>query len=832
MGPATQIPFPDEAIVTLVEAPAGFGKTMLIQSWIAALEAADISCLNSNIPAADASQLEARTGLVTAIETFIAAQRAELDLDRSASASNRSNQRGIIFLDACESMSPELASDIQRLMAHSSGRVRWVFSSRRRVDLDLAAFRTAGSVTTLRAEDIASHKVSNGQRLPECWPAIESLQADATAGDSTPSIEVRAYITQHVLSLLPADDRALLVALSPLPLINPSLLRRLPDHAGAGSRVRDIAERDFLLTPEPHATGLSFRMRDIIRRCLLLELDSLGPDARAQRIRFAELMADDGNLKDACAVMIDLGEIDAAALLLERMGTSATLEYGVEPHRALLEAIPLALRETFPRLRLAWAYIAIRSGRVEEARRLYLDTARLTHNFWVDWKGGDVARLQIEARHVEFSLAFWSGETMPIRSIHAYELFTSTAPMTASDLTYSYMLITYGNLLHGNLRAAEEAIRASAQIAGVNAPAVSSFWHHFYSAIIAIERCKRTTAERFLLHASTEMMEHQSVQERNHGLWYDAAEAQLRYELNMLDGLAARLEVVLERASVDEMLFELVARVHLILASTTLAEQGLHQALDVLHDADDLGARLHQPAFARLAAAHRVRLLARSGHHKTAIEYADAAGLLKQLGDFALSVDCSMREFLEIALAASTGEILRGNAGRVLSLLEPCLRRAEEAGCALSHAKLSLIASAAAERSQNLPEAGRHLTAALNTLVSQGMYRPFIDESALVEPILVAAIRSPAQFGFDSATAQEAGLALSVLKKTGQRSWFSEREIAILQRLAAGEPNKIIARILNMSENTVKYHLKAIYIKLGANDRKDAVIAAMSCRIL
>jgi DNA-binding NarL/FixJ family response regulator len=56
---------------------------------------------------------------------------------------------------------------------------------------------------------------------------------------------------------------------------------------------------------------------------------------------------------------------------------------------------------------------------------------------------------------------------------------------------------------------------------------------------------------------------------------------------------------------------------------------------------------------------------------------------------------------------------------------------------------------------------------------------------------------------------------------------LTEREIDILNRVAKGNSNKIIASQLDISEATVKYHLKSILSKLGANDRTHAVTIAM-----
>jgi DNA-binding NarL/FixJ family response regulator len=56
---------------------------------------------------------------------------------------------------------------------------------------------------------------------------------------------------------------------------------------------------------------------------------------------------------------------------------------------------------------------------------------------------------------------------------------------------------------------------------------------------------------------------------------------------------------------------------------------------------------------------------------------------------------------------------------------------------------------------------------------------------------------------------------------------LSERELVVLQRVARGISNKIIAAELDVTERTIKAHMSSILSKLGANDRTHAVTIAM-----
>jgi DNA-binding NarL/FixJ family response regulator len=61
---------------------------------------------------------------------------------------------------------------------------------------------------------------------------------------------------------------------------------------------------------------------------------------------------------------------------------------------------------------------------------------------------------------------------------------------------------------------------------------------------------------------------------------------------------------------------------------------------------------------------------------------------------------------------------------------------------------------------------------------------------------------------------------------------LTEREIEVLRRVAAGKSNKLVAVELDISEGTVKTHMKSILPKLGASDRTHAVMIALKRGIL
>lgn len=55
---------------------------------------------------------------------------------------------------------------------------------------------------------------------------------------------------------------------------------------------------------------------------------------------------------------------------------------------------------------------------------------------------------------------------------------------------------------------------------------------------------------------------------------------------------------------------------------------------------------------------------------------------------------------------------------------------------------------------------------------------------------------------------------------------LTARQLQVLTLLCLGKPNKVIARDLDLSENTVRVHVAAIFAQLGVNSRSTALLMA------
>jgi len=72
---------------------------------------------------------------------------------------------------------------------------------------------------------------------------------------------------------------------------------------------------------------------------------------------------------------------------------------------------------------------------------------------------------------------------------------------------------------------------------------------------------------------------------------------------------------------------------------------------------------------------------------------------------------------------------------------------------------------------------------------------------------------------------EESGFA--EMKEHSRRALLTPREIEILDAIGQGLTNKMIARRLQISLHTVKFHVESVFRKLGVRSRAEAVARAL-----
>jgi ATP/maltotriose-dependent transcriptional regulator MalT len=105
-----------------------------------------------------------------------------------------------------------------------------------------------------------------------------------------------------------------------------------------------------------------------------------------------------------------------------------------------------------------------------------------------------------------------------------------------------------------------------------------------------------------------------------------------------------------------------------------------------------------------------------------------------------------------------------------------------------------------------------------------GYFNHFLTQrSDVIQAYISLAAEYPTSFNERLARAAGERLNEMMVGRTYGGESLTRREADILRHLATGLPIRDIAKNLNISKNTIKTHLRNLYRKLGAEDRRDAV---------
>lgn len=147
--------------------------------------------------------------------------------------------------------------------------------------------------------------------------------------------------------------------------------------------------------------------------------------------------------------------------------------------------------------------------------------------------------------------------------------------------------------------------------------------------------------------------------------------------------------------------------------------------------------------------------------------------------------------------------------------------------------KLRVLRCVVLHRQAAIAEAAEEMELALALGAKIGSLRTFLDEREFMHLLRTPADGASALRLSDIASRQRDCLLRHVKNKvvtkgsaTASSGVLSEQERKVLELIARGRTNKTAAELLQLSVNTIKWHLSHIYAKLGAHSRSAAVAAA------
>ncbi|MEU0218784.1 LuxR C-terminal-related transcriptional regulator [Streptomyces sp. NPDC006265] len=292
----------------------------------------------------------------------------------------------------------------------------------------------------------------------------------------------------------------------------------------------------------------------------------------------------------------------------------------------------------------------------------------------------------------------------------------------------------------------------------------------------------------------------------------------------------------------------------LVLAAVAVDRDELDRAQALLDQTADLPSGTRDPVMAAGQALAAARLLMARGKMRAAVEAADPAVPASVTSPWATSHEALVTSAAHLAggrpdraaevlravsgdqpvcaVEAASIQLAARRTGAALDLLDS-IHAEEHTGPAVS-VRAALVRARAADVAGETATVRKLLTQALLDARRERLRRPFLDAGAWIRPHMATApLHDLAAGWLTLAPALPRGrpgppsppLPLVVVE-------LSAREHDVLERVARMMSTEEIAADLCLSVNTVKTHLKSVYRKLAVNRRGEAVRRARDLRML
>ncbi len=839
--------------ITLVSAPAGFGKTTLVSAWLSDLD----------WPSGWLSLDEGDNDAVRFLSYFVAAlQKADPKIGRSVRSLQQSPEPPqpealwialvndiaaaprplLLVLDDYHLIhTMQIHQQLAALLDYLPQQMHLVISTREDPPLPLSRLRARGQMSEIRQADLrfsrqeaalflnttmglglTADDIAALEARTEGW--IAGLQLAALSMRQADDIHdfVRAftgsnryildYLTDEVIEQQPPSMREFLLQTSILERLSAPLCDAVTERQDSHNILRALEQGNLFLVPLDESRQW-YRYHRLFAELLRhrLRTEASAPDARELHQRASRWYEAEGYSTDAVRHALAASDWEQAARLIREV-SGPMLERGeVMTLLGWFRALPDEAVCARPGLCLTYSWVLILTGQLDTAES-YLAHVEPTALSDAALLGGIVAAQAYIARTrgdhrrtIELSqqaLKLLPQDDLSARSVVALNL----------GLAHWH---------HGHLAEAQEALEQASHVA------LQCGNHHV--RLMALGLLGPIQAAQGKLHQAAVLCR-QAIQlgKQSPAIALTHVEfSALLYVWNDLEAVADHLRQAIELSQRSGNL-ELQTGGYRMLARLKQAQGDASGALVSLQEAHLL-ARSHDVTplvRARNAACHVEIALAQD-------DVATAAHWAEQVTENADAFP--LYPFLRLTparlLLAQNKKVAA--AEQLAALYETAIASGWQFG-AVEVRTLQALAAA------DLDQALDYLTDALLQAEAEGYVRTFVDKG---EP-MASLLRQAAVRGIASAYVGRllsAFAAPSVAPRVEARPGtaeqplpepLSEREWEALRLLAEGLSYQEIAAAMFLSLNTVKTHLKNVYAKLGVHERQGAVVRARELQLL
>lgn len=848
---------------TLVCAPAGSGKTALVASWLSggtvgwpaawlSLDRGDDdrrrfwAAVLAALARADPGdrELAALTvpaegpieGIFTALVEWLAARPRPLVL---------------VLDDVHELRDAAIAGDLTALLRHAPAALRLVLVTRAEPPFGLQRLRVGGRLHEIRAGELAFDLHESRDLLrawgapvdpPEArelwrrcggWAAGLVLAAQALRGEDDPARFVAGFggddravadfVRTELLAGHPGDVRRFLLRTAVAQRLPQALAVELGGRPDAPELLERLTRANACV--ERLDDG-AFRYGPLFAQLLRSELERAAPEELGALHRTAARWhAEGGSAREAIRHGLAAGDWELTAEVVARSWLRLLLDGDGELLSAAGAQIPPSLHRRWPEVALAAAATSAAGG---EARAAALLLARAEAAAENAPERADA--LELGRTVVELALGRVRGELPAVTR--------AASVLTAAGRDHGARASGAVVGGRGTGRVADDL-----RIAALGLLGATELW--LGAGDTAAQRLEASLAaarerelEAVVLHAQAHL----------------ALDAALRGRLVRAAGTA---QTALARAQARGWTATpAAATAQTVLAGVLLHWERPADAESVLALAERTVRTVGDPPLRALVALERIALLRAAGEWDAAIALLRAAET--ELEGWPLHPALRARFTADAALLAAA----RGERAAARAQLERACAREERPEHAGTLARLRLAAgepaAASAVLAPWLEQAGLSPVVAVELWMTAALAREALDEPAAAVAALERALGYAEPDGFRHELLEHAPAVRELLRRTiragtAHRAFagellevledddarplalaepLSEREEAVLRCLPTMLSNREIAEELYVSVNTVKTHLKHIYRKLDASDRRSAVRRARELRLL
>jgi len=877
-----------ESVLTLVSAPAGFGKTTLLTEWLAAaavdgtatawlsLDQRDndpavfwtyvISALDKAMVGVGARALSLLTAAPSPIESVI----GTLLNDLHAVAGDV-----VLVLDDYHVIE---SRDVQDAMAflvdHLPAHVHLVIAGRADPALPIARLRGRGELVELRAADlrftpdeaaqylndsmglaITARDVDVLESRTEGWIAALQLAALSLQGRDDVSGFIAGfagddryivdYLVEEVLQRQPAQLRTFLLQTSVLGRLTGPLCDAVTGQDGGRAMLDGLDRANLFVVPLDDRRRW-YRYHHLFADVLRARLLDEEPDSVAELHRRASAWWEhNGERPEAIVHAMAAGDVGRAADLIELAIPEMSQGRQEATLRRWIEVLPAEVIAVRPVLSVGQAAVSLMHGELGQVEARLRDAER-----WLGATAGasgapDPATGMVVADAEAFRslpsaiAAFRAAQSWILgdgagairHARQALELAGAADHHRRGAASGVLGLASWatGDLeqAHGWWLASQESLERAGYYSDMRGCALA-----MADIRIAQGRLSEamSTYERGLLAGSTTGPGKGPATVLRGAADMHVGIAGLLRERNDLAGALEHLEA--SRALGEHLgLPQNRHRWHIALAGVREAQGDLGGAVTLLDEAERLYNGDLFPEV-RPIAALRARVLAAQGRVGDAIRWAREGGLSAD-DDLDYLHELEHLTLARVLLAQHRAEGGQGPLHEAGRLLERLQHAAEEGGRTGSVIEILVLLARAHQASGEVLAALDSVHTALTLAEDEGYVRVFVDEGAPMESLLRAVATREAAPTY-------VGRLLAALSATGDRrpvtpgliEQLSERELEVLRLLGTDLDGPAIARELFVSINTMRTHTKSIFAKLGVNNRRAAVSRALELDLL